>query len=162
MSDKVCGFLPVFDERSCVLILGSFPSVKSRAVDFYYGNRQNRFWRMLSRYFEQPIADDRESKRAFVLQNGIALWDIVVECSIHGSSDASIRDYVLADLDRVFQCAPIRTVLLNGSTAYRLFCERYADIKIPYFRMPSTSPANPRYREEPWFLALDQVFFRKR
>ena len=160
MSDKIYGFSPVFDEHSRVLILGSFPSVQSRKVDFYYGNKQNRFWPMLGRYFGESVGEGGEARRAFVLRQGVALWDIVVACHIRGSSDASIRDSEIADLDIVLRAAPVERILLNGATAYNLFCERYAAIGIPYRKMPSTSPANPRYREEEWFAALDAVFAR--
>ena len=115
---------------------------------------------MLGRYFGESVGESGETRRAFVLQQGVALWDIVVACHIRGSSDASIRDSELADLDIVLRAAPVERILLNGATAYNLFCERYAAIGIPYQRMPSTSPANPRYREEEWFAALDAVFAR--
>ncbi len=160
MSDKIFGFSPVFDEHSRVLILGSFPSVQSRKVDFYYGNKQNRFWPMLGRYFGERIEEGRSWRRDFVLRHGVALWDIVVACNIRGSSDASIRDYEIADLDEVLRTAPVECILLNGAMAHRFFCERYAAVGIPFIRMPSTSPANPRYREAEWFAALDAVFAR--
>ena len=118
MPDKIRGFSPVFDENSRVLILGSFPSVKSRRVSFYYGNKQNRFWPMLERYFGESAGLDAAQRKAFVLRHGIALWDIVVACTIQGSADASIRDAELADLDEVLRAAPIRRILLNGGTAY--------------------------------------------
>lgn len=158
MPDKIRGFSPVFDENSRVLILGSFPSVKSRRISFYYGNKQNRFWPMLERYFGESAGLDAAQRKAFVLRHGIALWDIVVACTIQGSADASIRDAELADLDEVLRAATIRRILLNGGTAYSLFCRRYEDIPIPYQKLPSTSPANPRYREDAWSEALDLIF----
>lgn len=154
MSDIIQGFSPVFDARSAVLILGSFPSVKSREISFYYGNRQNRFWKMLSEFFGEAIGEDAESRRKFVLAHRVALWDIVAECEIVGSSDASIKSYKIAEIGKVFAAAPIRSVLLNGKRAYEIFCERYGGVQTPYFLMPSTSPANPRYDKKIWFSAL--------
>lgn len=162
MPDIIHGFLPVFDEDCHVLILGSFPSVKSRKVEFYYGNKQNRFWPMLGRYFGEQIGEGALERRSFVLQHGIALWDIVVSCSIHGSADASIRNYVLADLNEILRVAPIQSILLNGTTAFRLFCEQYSGIAIPYLCLPSTSPANSHYNEQAWVTALDAVLNGKK
>ena len=158
MSDRIHGFQPVFDANSELLILGSFPSVKSRAVDFYYGNRQNRFWKMLFGYFGEEVKEDVLAKREFVLRRHVALWDVVSECEIVGSSDASIANFRAADIPAVVRTAPIRLILLNGATAYKIFCENFGGIGVPFLRMPSTSPANPRYEQSVWFAALDSVF----
>ena len=160
MSDKICGFSPVFDEHSRILILGSFPSVQSRKVDFYYGNKQNRFWPMLGRYFGDSVGESCETRRAFVLRQGVALWDIVVACHIRGSSDASIRDSELADLDIVLRAAPVERILLNGTQRSTVSAAVTRVGRAGRRHMPSTSPANPRYREEEWFAALDAVFAR--
>ena len=152
------GFAPVFDENSRVLILGSFPSVKSREIDFYYGHKQNRFWKMLCGYFGEDIPDTVEGKKAFLRRNKIALWDMVVSCEIQGSSDSSVKNAVTADLNEVLHYANIEKILLNGTLSYDLFQKSYADLTIPYEKMPSTSPANPRYRENVWWCALDEVF----
>lgn len=158
MSDRIHGFQPVFDANSELLILGSFPSVKSRAVDFYYGNRQNRFWKMLFGYFGEEVKEDVSAKREFVLRRHVALWDVVSECEIVGSSDASIANFRVADIPAIVRTAPIRLILLNGATAYKIFCENFGGIGVPFLRMPSTSPANPRYEQSVWFAALDSVF----
>ena len=158
MSDRIHGFQPVFDANSELLILGSFPSVKSRAVDFYYGNRQNRFWKMLFGYFGEEVKEDVSAKREFVLRRHVALWDVVSECEIVGSSDASIANFRAADIPAVVRTAPIRLILLNGATAYKIFCENFGGIGVPFLRMPSTSPANPRYEQSVGFAALDSVF----
>ena len=158
MSDKVRGFEPVFDANSELLILGSFPSVKSRAIDFYYGNRQNRFWKMLFGYFGEELREDTAAKKSFLFSHRIALWDIVTECEIVGSSDSSIEHYTIADVPSLLQKAPVRLILLNGATAYKIFCEKFSGVKVPYLRMPSTSPANPRFDGAVWYRALDSVF----
>lgn len=144
------GFPPVYNKDSKVLILGSFPSVKSRQVSFYYGNKQNRFWRMLFGVFGEEYKDSTEEKRAFLLRHGIALWDMATECKIQGSSDATLTQPKLADLTPIFSTAKLQRILLNGSLAYQLFCSKYADVPIPYYKMPSTSPANPKYDEKVW------------
>lgn len=95
------GFEPVFDERSRVLVLGSFPSVLSRANDFYYGNPQNRFWRVAAACLGEPVPATIAEKRRMLLAHGIALWDVIASCDIVGSSDASIRNVRPADIGRV-------------------------------------------------------------
>lgn len=140
------------------MILGSFPSVKSRLTGFYYGNKQNRFWKMLSAFFGEEVGSSPSERRAFVLARGIALWDIVTECEIVGSADASISRYSVAPVEEVLSASHVSLILLNGKRAYEIFCERYADVAVPYLLMPSTSPANPRYDGETWFGALRSVF----
>ena len=157
-TQRKTGFAPVFDENSKVLILGSFPSVKSRAIEFYYGHKQNRFWRMICGYFGEEIPPTTEGKKQFLLRRNIALWDMATACEIEGSSDASVKNAELADLHPIFQTAKIERILLNGSLSYQLFLQKYADISISYEKMPSTSPANPRYDEAIWRKALDKVF----
>lgn len=148
--EKQTAFGPVFDKHSRVLILGSFPSVKSREIQFYYGNPQNRFWKTVCGFFGEEVPKSTEGKKDFLFRRKIALWDMVTECEIRGSSDAAIRNAVLADLDIVFRAAPIEKILLNGTLSYRLFSERYADLSVPFFKMPSTSPANPRFDKSVW------------
>lgn len=152
------GFGPVYNENSRILILGSFPSVKSREISFYYGNKQNRFWGTVCGFFGEEIPKDIEGKKAFLLQHGIALWDMVTSCEINGSADASIKNAQTADLDMIFQRAKIEKILLNGTLAFDLFVEKYKDIEINYQKMPSTSPANPRFLESVWWEALNDVY----
>lgn len=152
------GFAPVFDSDSRVLILGSFPSVKSREISFYYGNKQNRFWRMLCGYFNESIPETTEEKRAFLLRRKIALWDMVTQCDIVGSSDASVKNATVADLQTVLNGANIRKILLNGALAWKLFEQRYPQLLSMGIKLPSTSSANPRYDESAWRRALDAVF----
>ena len=143
-------FGPVYDENSRLLILGSFPSVRSREIQFYYGNRQNRCWRTVCGFFFYFVPETTEGKKEFLFRRKIALWDMVTECEIKGSSDADIRNAALADLTPIFRAAPIRKILLNGALAYKLFVSKYENTEIPYFRMPSTSPANPRFDKSAW------------
>lgn len=152
------GFPPVFDENSRVLILGSFPSVKSREVAFYYGNKQNRFWRTVCGFFEEQVPECTEGKKDFLLRRQIALWDMATACEIEGSSDASVKNAVIADLSAIFTTAKIEKILLNGSLAYELFMKKYEKTEIPYIKMPSTSPANPRFDAKIWRDELNDVF----
>ena len=147
---RFSGFEPVFDGKSKILILGSFPSVISRAGSFYYGNKQNRFWNMLSIALgcEKPITV--LDKRELVLGHGIALWDIVAECEIKGSMDADIKDYVVADLYKILDHAPIQKILLNGGKAYEIFVKTYPELVAKAKKMPSTSSANVRYDQAMW------------
>ncbi|MBQ8375152.1 MAG: DNA-deoxyinosine glycosylase [Clostridia bacterium] len=151
------GFPPVYDENSRVLILGSFPSVQSRKVSFYYGNKQNRFWRMIYSIFGEEYSEDTEKKKAFLLKNGIALWDIATECQIEGSKDSTLKNAKIADLTPILQTANIQKILLNGALAFQLFETKYNMIGIPYLKMPSTSPANPRFSVEKWKEVLDDL-----
>ena len=146
---KFHGFEPVFDANSTVLILGSFPSVKSRETDFYYGNKQNRFWTTLSEAFDYSPVTTVEDKKRLCLTNGVALWDIVESCEIRGSMDADITDYTLVDLSRVLNQCAIQKILCNGATAYRLTKGVYSG-DIPVYKLSSTSPANPRFNKAEW------------
>ena len=152
------GFPPVYDERSRVLILGSFPSVKSREISFYYGNKQNRFWKMICAFFKETIPATVDGKRDFLLRNKIALWDMATACEIEGSADASIKNAQIADLNEIFKSAKIEKILLNGTLAYDLFMQKYAATTIPFVKMPSTSPANPRFDENIWHKELYEIF----
>lgn len=158
MSGIKCGFEPVFDKNSRVLILGSFPSVKSRKVEFYYGNRQNRFWKILCGFFGEAVPESTEEKIALLLRHNVALWDIVTECEIEGSSDASIKNYKVAELDKVLSVSPIKLIILNGGKSFEIFKKFYGKIAVPYIKLPSTSPANTRCDEGEWYRALNSVF----
>lgn len=134
---------PVYDENSKVLILGSFPSVKSREVCFFYGHPQNRFWKLLASIYEEDVPVTVEEKRAFLLRHSIAVWDVIKSCDITGSSDASIKNVVPNDLSMILSTANIRNIYVNGKTAYKYY-EKYSKqlIKREAICLPSTSPAN--------------------
>lgn len=140
-------FEPVYDRDSRILILGSFPSVKSREIQFYYGHPQNRFWRMLAEIYKEPVPQTKEEKTEMLLQHHLALWDVIASCDIEGSSDSSIRNVQANDLNQILQQADITKILLNGGKAYELY-QKYCksdgrnDYMPPEIKMPSTSPAN--------------------
>lgn len=152
------GFAPVYNDGSRALVLGSFPSVKSRQIAFYYGNPQNRFWRTACGYFGEDVPPTVEGKREFLLRRGIALWDVILACEVTGSADASIRGEVVADVPALLAHTHIQTILCNGTKAYTLLAERFPALLSVTKKMPSTSPANPRFTAEAWRKAFDEVF----
>ena len=131
-----------------LLILGSFPSVKSREQAFYYAHPQNRFWRVLAACFGEPVPEDIAAKRALLSAHRIALWDVIESCDITGSSDASIKNAVPTDILRLCERAPISRVILNGKTAERLFLKHFKDFPLSTVTLPSTSPANAAWSLE--------------
>ena len=150
-------FDPIWDENSRILILGSFPSVRSRADNFYYGHPQNRFWKVLAGLYAEPIPQTIDEKKAFLLRHGIALWDVISSCEIENSSDVSIRNAEVNDLSAIFARADIRAVYTNGKAAdklYRKYHEREAVC------LPSTSPANAAWSLEKllaaWSVILEE------
>lgn len=151
-------FAPVYDRESRILILGSFPSVKSRENQFYYGHPQNRFWKVLAKITNQQEPETIEEKKSFLLSNRIAVWDVIASCTIQGSSDSSIKDVVVNDLTDVLQSSPIKTIYVNGNKAYELY-HKYAEEKtgIKAVKLPSTSPANAAWSVERLCEAWKQV-----
>ena len=134
---------PVFDKNSRILILGSFPSVKSRESGFFYGHPQNRYWKVLSAVFEEECPKTIPEKKAFLLRNHIAAWDVIHSCEITGSSDASIRNVTVNDLGMILRAADIREIYVNGKTAEKMY-RKYTEPVLgrPCTVLPSTSPAN--------------------
>ena len=140
---------PVYDKNSRVLILGSFPSVKSREANFFYGHPQNRFWKVLATIFEAEVPVTVEEKRDFLLARGVAVWDVIKSCDIVGSSDSSIKNVVANDLREILDAADIRKIFVNGKTAeqyYKKYIEK--DIGRGAICLPSTSPANAAWNVE--------------
>ncbi len=148
------GFEPYFDNDSEILILGSFPSVKSRETDFYYGNKQNRFWRTLAQIFDCAVPITNEEKKIFLTKYKIALWDIVVECDIKGSMDADIKNPKTADIYRVLNAAPIKKIVTNGQKAHALFIKNFPELERITTCLPSTSPANGRFSVDKWIATI--------
>ncbi len=134
---------PVFDKDSKVLILGSFPSVKSREAGFFYGHPQNRFWKVIAAVFGEAEPKTIDEKKALLLRNHVAVWDVIASCEIEGSSDASIRDVTVNNLNVILKEADIREIYVNGQTAYKYY-QKYTKpfIGRDAIVLPSTSPAN--------------------
>ena len=134
---------PVFDKDSKVLILGSFPSVKSREEGFFYGHPQNRFWKVTSKVFGDELPVTIDEKKAFLIRNHIAVWDVIGSCEIEGSSDSSIRDVTVNDLSVILGTADIRSIFLNGKKAEQYYMKYiFPALKRDVVCLPSTSPAN--------------------
>lgn len=137
---------PVFDENSKILILGSFPSVKSREVEFFYGHKQNRFWKVLATLLNEKIPETIAEKKQLLLTHSIALWDVIKSCTITGSSDSSIKNVVPNDLESILQTAKILQIFTNGSTADRLYKKNIFPVtKLTAIKLPSTSSANAAF-----------------
>lgn len=140
---------PVFDRKSRILILGSFPSVKSREAMFFYGHPQNRFWRVLASVFDAPVPETVAQKRALLLSNGVALWDVIASCEIEGSADSSIRSVTPNDLSRILDHAQIKGIFTNGKTAHRYYRQYLQPVTgMEAVCLPSTSPANAAWSAE--------------
>ena len=136
-------FEPVYDERSKILILGSLPSVKSREQGFYYGHPQNRFWRVLAAVLSHEVPVTIEEKKEMLLSHRIAVWDVIESCDIIGSSDASIKNVVPADIGAVLGETRIRRIFANGKKAESLYKKYiFPKTKAEIAALPSTSPAN--------------------
>ena len=142
-------FGPLYNEKSKVLILGSFPSVKSREENFFYGHPQNRFWKVLSKVLGHKTPQTIDEKREFLLKNGIALWDVIASCEITGSSDSSIKDVTANDISVILDAADIKKIYVNGKTAEKYY-NKYIKNKTgrEAVCLPSTSPANAAWNVE--------------
>ena len=140
---------PVYNSDSRVLILGSFPSVKSREQQFFYGHPQNRFWWVVAGVFDCPVPQNVPEKKALLLGHGIAVWDVIASCTISGSSDASIRDVVPNDISGILEAVDIRKIYANGAKSYELYQKYiYPQTKREIEKLPSTSPANAAFSYE--------------
>ena len=161
-------FPPLYDKESRVLILGSFPSVKSREARFFYGHPQNRFWPLMARLLADEhaayeIPKTIEEKTALMREHHIALWDTIASCDITGSSDSSITNVVANDLRPILETADIRQIYCNGKTSHRLYMKHCEPVTLrDAIALPSTSPANAAWTldrlYEVWRQILDQDF----
>ena len=142
-------FDPVFNAESKILILGSFPSVKSRENNFFYGHPQNRFWKVMANVLDWNVPTTIEEKREMLLNNYVAVWDVIASCSIVGSSDTSIKDVVVNDFSKILENSKVERIYVNGGKAYELY-HRYAEkvTGIQAVKLPSTSPANAAWSLE--------------
>jgi TDG/mug DNA glycosylase family protein len=142
-------FLPVVDENTRVLILGTFPSVKSRESNFYYGHPQNRFWKLLARLLDCPVPQTVAEKKQMLLSHRIGIWDVVASCDITGSSDSSIKNVIPADIKGLLDQYEIEAVFANGRLAEKLYKKySFKETGMQITALPSTSPANAAYSLE--------------
>lgn len=138
--NRVYGFNPIYDSHSKVLIIGSIPSVISRKNNFYYANPNNRFWKIIEQLFQVSL-DSNQDKRQFLLNNHIAMWDVIHSCNILGSSDAHITNVKVNDINKILTDANIQVIFCTGKKAYNLF-QKYFKVNIEVFYLPSPSGAN--------------------
>lgn len=142
-------FPPLYDKNSRVLILGSFPSVKSREQLFFYGHTKNRFWKVIATVVGCDEPQTIDEKKEFLLNNKIALWDVIASCDITGSADSSIKNVTANDISEIINTAKIKNIYVNGKTAEKYF-KKYLEKKINQTAicLPSTSPANATWSVE--------------
>jgi len=139
----VHSFEPVYDKDSEILILGTLPSVKSRENNFYYGHKQNRFWKVLATLLKEPVPDTIEEKKAMLLAHRIALWDVIQSCDIKGSSDSSIKNVQPTDIGMILEKTNVTQIYANGNKAGQLYKRyQFPVTGIEATVLPSTSPAN--------------------
>lgn len=137
---------PFVPPEAKILILGSFPSVKSRETGFYYGHPKNRFWRVLAEVFGAPCPASLAEKKDLLTENEIALWDVVAACEIRGSADASIQNALPNDIADLIRRTGITRIFINGKTAAALYARLIAQtVDLPFSVLPSTSPANASF-----------------
>lgn len=145
-ADILHPFPPLFDENSRTLILGSFPSVKSREQCFFYGHPQNRFWRLTAMLFDEEVPQSIEEKKRLILRHNLALWDVVYSCTITGSSDSSIKNVVANDLSPILNGSRVDRIFANGALAHKLYMKHiFPQTGIEAVKLPSTSPANAAF-----------------
>lgn len=149
---------PVYNKNSKILILGSFPSVKSREGGFFYHHPQNRFWKVISQVFNRPLPQSIDEKRSLLLDLNLALWDVIRSCDIEGSADSSIKNVIPNDLSEILNTADIKQIVCNGNTSYRLYMKYiYPNTGIMPLKLPSTSPANAAFSLDLLITAWSQI-----
>lgn len=138
----------LFNENSEILILGTFPSVKSREAKFFYGHPQNRFWRVMARLCDAELPQTVEDKKNLILDNHFALWDVIHSCDVEGSADSSIKNVVPNDISVILKNSKVSRIFVNGKKAESLY-KKYLEKEtgITAVCLPSTSPANALWSE---------------
>ena len=149
---------PIYDENSRILILGTFPSVESRESQFYYSNPRNRFWKVISEVLKYNEGNTINDKKNMLINNKIALWDVIESCEITGSSDSSIKNVVPADLAIILNSANIERIYANGDKAFKLYMKyTYPITKRDIIKLPSTSPANAKFTLDKLIVCWDCI-----
>ena len=137
---------PLFNENSEALILGSFPSVKSREAMFFYGHPLIRFWKVIAKLFDEEVPQTVEEKKKLILSHNLALWDVIHSCTVTGSSDSSIKNVVPNDISEIIKNSKVKKIFANGATSYNLYMKYiFPSTNIESIKLPSTSPANAMF-----------------
>lgn len=151
-------FPPLFDKNSSTLILGSFPSVKSRENMFFYGHPQNRFWKVIAALFNERVPETVDEKKKLILGNALALWDSIHSCTVTGSSDSSVKDVVPNDISIIINGSNVKKIFCNGALSYKMYKKYiYPSTNIEAVKLPSTSPANAAYSLERLISEWDKI-----
>ena len=151
-------FPPLFDKNSSTLILGSFPSVKSRENMFFYGHPQNRFWKVIAALFNERGPETVDEKKKLILGNALALWDSIHSCTVTGSSDSSVKDVVPNDISIIINGSNVKRIFCNGALSYKMYKKYiYPSTNIEAVKLPSTSPANAAYSLERLISEWDKI-----
>lgn len=150
---------PLYDEKSRILILGSFPSIKSREGQFFYHHPQNRYWKVMAAVLGEPVPETITEKKQMILSHHIAMWDVIASCDISGSSDSSIKNVTANDIGRLLEETEIDMIYTNGGTAHKYY-QKYVKKKIERddIVLPSTSPANAAWSLERLIMAWKGAF----
>lgn len=149
---------PIYDENSEILILGTMPSIKSREIGFYYSHPQNRFWKVLASIYNEEIPNTIEEKKLFLKRNHIALWDTLSSCTITSSSDSSIKNIKVNDINKLLEKTKIKKIFTTGKKAYDIYQkEIFKNTKLEANYLPSTSPANATYNLEKLILEYQKI-----
>lgn len=149
---------PLYSKDSEILILGSFPSVKSRENEFFYGHKQNRFWKVIASLFKTAVPETVEEKKKLIIENRLALWDVIGSCEIIGSSDSSIKNAKPNDIGEIISQTKIKKIYLNGKTAEKYYIKYIKQsVSTAYACLPSTSPANAAYSFEDLISAWSEI-----
>ena len=127
-SNIVHPFPPLYDKNSHTLILGSFPSVKSRESNFFYGHPQNRFWKVISLLYGVEIPKNIEEKKALILNNNLALWDSIKSCTITGSSDSSVKNVIPNDISKILKNSRVKRIFCNGALSHKMYMKYFGQI----------------------------------
>lgn len=146
---------PIYDENSNILILGSMPSVLSREEKFYYAHKQNRFWSVMETIFNVKLTSN-DDKKNFLIQNHIAIWDVIASCDIKGSSDASIKNIQVNNIEKIINIAQIKCIFCTGKTSFNLFL-KFFNFNIPVVCLPSPSSANASYNLDKLICEYKQI-----
>lgn len=135
---------PIYNKNSKILVLGSFPSIISREENFYYANKQNRFWKIFEIIFNIEL-NSLNAKLNFLLKNKIALWDVIYSCEINNSEDSSIKNVFPNNINKIIRNSKIKHIFVTGKTALRYYNKFFKDNNINVTYLPSPSSANASY-----------------
>ena len=138
-------FKPIYNKESKILILGSIPSVKSREYNFYYGHPKNRFWELIAKIYNKKIPVTIDEKTDLILRNNLAIYDVIKSCDIEGSSDSSIKNVVINNINKIIRDSSINKIIFNGNKSYELYNKYESNKFNNLVVLPSTSPANARF-----------------